>query len=263
MEAKYDQIGVDYQVSRKADSFITDRLLKHLQPQAEGVYLDIGCGTGNYTHEFQKRGFPFIGIDPSIAMLEKARQKNKSIDWKIGAVENIKLPNHSIDGIVAILTIHHWTDLDQGFSELSRVIKPNGRVVIFTSTPKQMKGYWLNHYFPRMLANAMVEMPSLEEIENAMSSSGMEITEIDRYFIQPDLQDNFLYCGKHRPELYFDQQIRKGISSFSSLANQEEVKQGLSKLRADIDSVKIDKIINSYENDYGDYLFVVGRKVGT
>jgi hypothetical protein len=46
---------------------------------------------------------------------------------------------------IGSLTIHHWTDLKSGFSKLNKVLKPNGRIVIFTSTPKQMIGYWLNH----------------------------------------------------------------------------------------------------------------------
>ena len=51
-----------------------------------------------------------------------------------------------------------------------------------------------------------------------------------------DLQDHFLYCGKHRPELYFDPAIRAGISSFADLCEPEEVTEGLARLRADLDA---------------------------
>ncbi|GAA4955738.1 hypothetical protein GCM10023314_31870 [Algibacter agarivorans] len=44
------------------------------------MYLDIDCGTGNYTNALQKVGFHFIGIDPSNKMLEKAKLKNPKID---------------------------------------------------------------------------------------------------------------------------------------------------------------------------------------
>ncbi len=193
-------------------------------------------------------------------MLKKARLRNTKVDWKIGSAENTGLPNNHVDGIIGSLTIHHWTDLYKGFLELNRVLKPNGKLVIFTSTPKQMKGYWLNHYFPKTLSDSITQMPSLETVENAMLKSGFEIMGTDSYFIQPDLQDKFLYCGKQNPELYFDEQIRHGISSFSSLANQEEVKQGLSKLRQDIDTGKVDDIIASYENGLGDYVYIVAKK---
>jgi hypothetical protein len=80
------------------------------------------------------------------------------------------------------------------------------------------------------------------------------------YTIKPNLEDKFLYCGKHNPKIYFDENIRHGISSFSALANREEVEIGLIALRKDIKSGKISKMIQSYENDLGDYLYLLGKK---
>ncbi|NAS29926.1 methyltransferase domain-containing protein [Flavobacteriaceae bacterium R38] len=260
MDIKYNKIGVNYNLTRKADKYLTEQLLYHLQPVKNGKYLDIGCGTGNYTHELQKNGVDFIGIDPSELMLEKAKLKNDQVYWKIGAAENTGLPENFVDGIIGSLTIHHWTDLKIGFSELNKVLKPNGKIVIFTSTPKQMKGYWLNHYFPKMLSDSIMQMPALEKVKKAMKDSGIEFLETHKYFIKSDLEDQFLYCGKQNPELYFNEQIRHGISSFSSLSNRKEVENGLMELRKDIDSGKIEEIIRSYENTFGDYLYIIGKK---
>ncbi|GGG07934.1 hypothetical protein GCM10011344_05650 [Dokdonia pacifica] len=260
MKATYDTIGTTYNLTRKADPYLTERLIYHLQPQVHNLYLDIGCGSGNYTHQLQRRGFTCIGIDPSTTMLEKAKQKNASIDWRMGTAENTGLPTESIQGVTAFLTIHHWTDITQGMKELSRVLQKKGRIVIFTSTPLQMKNYWLHHYFPKMLADSITQMPTLTSITKAMKNAGIEIVTTAPYFIQPDLQDQFLYCGKHDPTLYFNQHIRNGISSFSSLANKEEVLQGLKNLKKDIRHTYIDNIISSYKNNLGDYLFIVGRK---
>ncbi len=60
MGVKYDEIGVDYSLTRKADKFLTEQLLYHLNPRKDGCYLDIGCGTGNYTNEFQRKGYRYI-----------------------------------------------------------------------------------------------------------------------------------------------------------------------------------------------------------
>ena len=260
MEVKYDKIGTDYNLTRKADNYLTAQLLYHLKPIKGGKYLDIGCGTGNYTNELQKKGFQCIGIDPSKEMLEKAKLKNNKIDWRIGSAENIGLPQNFVDGIIGSLTIHHWSNLKIGFSELHKVLKPNGRMVIFTATPRQMKGYWLNDYFPKMLAESIIQMPTFEKVKTAMKDGGFELLQTEKYFIKPDLEDQFLYCGKQNPELYFDVQVRHGISSFSTLANSTEVEQGLSKLRKDIDTGKINEIIKSYENDLGDYVYIIGKK---
>ena len=261
MSTKYNKIGINYNQTRKADSYLTEQLLKHLNPIKGGLYLDIGCGTGNYTNELAKRGINFIGIDPSTEMLEKARHKNPNIRWEIGTAEKTSLPKDSLDGIIATLTIHHWTNLRAAFSELSRILKPKGKLVIFTSTPKQMKGYWLNHYFPKMLQASIIQMPTYEAVEDAMKLAGFEVTATETYNIRPDLQDQFLYCGKQNPELYFGEDIRHGISSFSSLAHKDEVEKGLASMRKDIDSGKIIEVMSSYVNDDGDYLYVVGIKI--
>jgi len=260
MPAKYNTIGINYNQTRKADPYLSEQLLRHLKPHKKGLYLDIGCGTGNYTNALQEKGFQCIGIDPSIEMLKKAQSQNKNIQWKIGSAEKTDVPQNNIDGIIASLTIHHWSNLTRAFSELEYILKPNGKIVIFTSTPKQMQGYWLNHYFPKMLEDSMLQMPTLETVEKAMSTAGLKILETETYTIRPDLQDQFLYCGKQNPELYFDESIRHGISSFSALANKGEVENGLVKLREDIDSGKVKDIIKSYDTDLGDYLYIIGEK---
>jgi ubiquinone/menaquinone biosynthesis C-methylase UbiE len=260
MVVKYDKIANDYNLTRKADNYLTERLYALLNPDKSGIYLDIGCGTGNYTIEFQKRGLNFMGIDPSTEMLVKAKEKNDNINWRIGTAEKTDLVCESIDGIIAVLTIHHWSDLNKGFAELNRVLKNKGRIVIFTSTPIQIKGYWLNHYFPKMVNDSIIQMPSFEKVKSAMDSTGFEILATEKYFVKPDLQDHFLYCGKERPELYLNEKIRKGISSFSALANQQEVEKGVLEVRKDIDSGIIKDVIESFQNDEGDYLFITGQK---
>jgi ubiquinone/menaquinone biosynthesis C-methylase UbiE len=260
MSTKYDTIGKTYNLTRKADPYLLQRLLHHLDPKPKGLYLEIGCGSGNYSNELAKKGIQLIGIDPSSEMLQKAKLKNPNIDWRIGTAENIELPNNSIDGVVAFLTIHHWTDLQKAFFELSRVLKSDGSLVIFTSTPKQMETYWLKEYFPIMIKESIALMPSEERISDILERAGMQLTGAEKYFVKDDLKDQFLQCGKYQPELYFKPEVRADISSFAAVANKEEVETGLSKLRAAITSGKIDQHIKDYESDEGDYLYIIARK---
>ena len=71
----------------------------------------------------------------------------------------------------------------------------------------------------------------------------------------------FCTAGNSVPELYLDPEVRKGISSFSALANAEEVSQGLKKLKADIRNGDIAELINAYEHTFGDYLFYYCKKI--
>jgi ubiquinone/menaquinone biosynthesis C-methylase UbiE len=263
MEVKYDKIGTGYNSTRQADPYLTDRLFSLLRPQNNKRYLDIGCGTGNYTSVLADKGLNFIGVEPSEKMLNVAKSKNQDITWLSGTAEQIPAEDKTFDGIIATLTIHHWTDIKKAFAELNRVLADNGRIVMFTSTPEQMKGYWLNHYFPKMLYSSIVQMPSLDLIKKATDESNLKISGIEKYFIKDDLKDCFLYVGKNSAERYFDEQIRHGISSFSSLANIDEVKQGLTELRKDIDNNAFEQIKDQYENDLGDYLFITIDKKGS
>jgi ubiquinone/menaquinone biosynthesis C-methylase UbiE len=258
--SKYDAIGVGYNTTRNADPYLLERVFCLLAPEKDGHYLDIGCGTGNYTIALQKRGFHFTGVDPSHQMLDEAKSKSSEIDWFFGSVEKIPFVDEFFNGAIATLTVHHWDNLQDGFNELFRVLKPGSNIVIFTSSPEQMAGYWLNHYFPEVMARSIRNMPSVQEVTEALEKSGFGKFLIEKYFVQDDLIDMFLQSGKNRPEIYFDKNIQRGISTFVSLANKAEIEEGLQKLRFDIDNNIFQSIRAKYENDFGDYMFIVAEK---
>jgi len=54
--------------------------------------------------------------------------------------------------------------------------------------------------------------------------------------------------------------VRRGISTFSSLADPEEVERGCRQLAEDIESGRINEVTQGYETDDGDYLFVIEKK---
>ena len=66
MSIKYKTIVLNYDQTRKADPHLTKQLLKHLNPSKNGLYLDIGCGTSNYTSALQEQGFRFIGENAAL-----------------------------------------------------------------------------------------------------------------------------------------------------------------------------------------------------
>jgi ubiquinone/menaquinone biosynthesis C-methylase UbiE len=260
METAYNTIGKGYNLTRKADSYLTSRLLHFLQPQTGKHYLDIGCGTGNYTIALSNLGLNFTGVEPSEMMLDVARSIDKHINWLTGTAEQIPAGDNAFNGAMATLTIHHWKNIGLALKEIYRVTETDGKFVLFTATPKQMQGYWLNHYFPNMLQSSINQMPGLEAIETELVNAGFKNIIKEKYFIKEDLQDYFLYAGKLNPMLYLDEKIRAGISSFAALANSEEVAAGLSELKADINSGKFESVKAGYENEMGDYLFVVAEK---
>ena len=81
MSALYDQIGDGYDTTRRADPAIVRRLAAYLALAPGRRYLDVGCGTGNYTAALAALGGVWHGVDPSRQMLAAARAKAPSLAW--------------------------------------------------------------------------------------------------------------------------------------------------------------------------------------
>ena len=258
--AIYSQIGITYDETRKADPQLAQNIIELLSPNLGGFYLDIGCGTGNYTHALAEKGYSIIGADISEDMLGKAKRKYPKIKFYQDAVEQLSFADKTFDGAISILATHHFTDLARALKSIYRVINC-GNLVIFTSTPEQMQKYWLCEYFPRMMAHSMNKMQSFENLELHLKKAGFHSVTCQSFAVKHTLQDHFLGAGKYSPEIYLEPKIRAGISSFHLSITEQELNQGLSQLQTDIQTGQIKKVIEAYESDLGEYLFVTARKV--
>ncbi len=255
MSTKYDSIGVRYDASRRADPYLLHRILALLAPISGGAYLDAACGSGNYTVALSESGVNMTGLDVSSTMIDSARQKSSAVNWIMGDASAVPFKDGTFDGAVCTLAIHHFENLDSAFSEIWRVLR-GGRLVILTATRQQMRGYWLNAYFPEAMAKSIEQMPDEPDVERSLVEAGFKGIRTEPYDVRPDLRDMFLYSGKHRPEIYLDERIRSGISTFSHLMNPEEMKVGCERLRSDIASGRIQSVMESYDRPGGDYLFM-------
>jgi len=131
------------------------------------------------------------------------------------------------------------------FQEVYRVLG-QGRFLLFTNTAEQMRGYWLNAYFPVAMVWSIVQMPGRQAIVQAMRQSGFASIHTEPYEVQADLQDLFLYSGKHRPEMDPDPRVRAGISTFAALAEAAEVEEGFQRLSLDMASGRIAEVMDRY-----------------
>lgn len=260
MSAIYNKIGTGYDATRQADPEILNTLVNLISPNENGLYLDVGCGTGNYTHPLSQISGSWKAFDQSKLMIEKAKEKNSNIEWGVFDVINTPYKTASFNSILCTLAIHHFPNLNAAFKEISRVLAPKGKFVIFTSTPEQMETYWLNHYFPKMLECSIKQMPSISKIEAALRNAGLQLVENRHFAVSNELKDLFLYSGKQRPEMYLSETVRAGISSFRNFCPNAELKSGLSLLATDIESGNINSIIKKHEEDKGDYCFLVAQK---
>lgn len=116
----------------------------HLQPGEQ--VLDVGCGTGTLAMEVQRRvgstGRVF-GIDPGNEQIARARAKavrrNIPVDFQIGVIEELAFPDQTFDVVLSTLMMHHLPASlkRQGLTEIARVLKPGGRLIIADFKHKQ------------------------------------------------------------------------------------------------------------------------------
>lgn len=107
--------------------------------------LDIATGTGDLAiHLAETRAEKIIGLDLSPGMLsvgiEKVAQKNLShkIDMIIGDSEALPFETGSIDAVTVAFGVRNFENLALGLSEILRVLKPKGTLVILeTSVPEK------------------------------------------------------------------------------------------------------------------------------
>lgn len=108
--------------------------LKALQPKQ---ILDVATGTGDFAIACAKLNpTKIIGIDISEGMMKFGREKlkklnlDKLIDLQLGDAETVDFPDNSFDAIVVGFGVRNFENLEKGLTNLNRVLKPGGKIII-------------------------------------------------------------------------------------------------------------------------------------
>jgi ubiquinone/menaquinone biosynthesis C-methylase UbiE len=230
---KYDKIGLTYSSSRRADARITQTLMSVLNLQLGANVADIGAGTGNYSHALANRGLFIFAVEPSKSMiLQSARHDN--IRWYVAKAEKLPFKNGTMDGIIAVLSIHHFTDLKEASKEMIRVC-PSGRLVIFTCDPRLSQYNWLSEYFPEIISKRYDTYDDIFKIMAILEKATCRKGSLIEFPIPHDIIDKFAGSGWRRPEIYLIDSVRNSMSPFA-LAPKDVIAKGLLKLRNDMKS---------------------------
>ena len=141
---KYDflnhllSLGVDVWWRKKAISF-----LKKSEPK---TILDVATGTADLALETMRQVSPekIIGLDISNEMLDIGRKKIESagfsnkISLETGDSENLRFADETFDAVTAAFGVRNFEHLEKGLSEMRRVLKTGGSVVILEFSRPQM-----------------------------------------------------------------------------------------------------------------------------
>jgi len=100
----------------------------------EGTLAELGCGSGVLLEKVLPRKGPTIGIDYSQAMLEEARRNLRKfdgeLDLRLGYLEHLPLGDACVDTAVACMVMHHISRPVEVLSDIARVLKPGGTLLV-------------------------------------------------------------------------------------------------------------------------------------
>jgi len=152
-------------------------IVENIDIQETDTILDIGFGNGYLLRKLSKKNpQKMYGIEISTDMLNTAKRKNRKkveqgkIQLLLADVQNLPFEDVSIDKAYAVNTIYFWQDIDEGFSEIKRILKPDGVFLNVLYIKKWLDKLPITQYgFTKY---------TIEQIENATVKSGLKVEQI-------------------------------------------------------------------------------------
>ena len=114
------------------------KIVESLAPMESGsTIVDLGTGPGILSIELHKLlpQAKIIGIDLSSDMLEIARKNAdeagmSNFETRLGKAEKISIESNSVNLVVTQSSFHEWEDQRKGLSEIFRILKPGGSLIL-------------------------------------------------------------------------------------------------------------------------------------
>lgn len=117
-------------------------LLEHVA--AGERVLDVGCGEGRFASELARVGVRVVGVDVAEEPLRRARGRDPDLDLRLMEADGPwPIEDASFDAVWAGETIEHVADTVGWLSELRRVLRPGGRLLLSTPDHGRPRMLWL------------------------------------------------------------------------------------------------------------------------
>jgi SAM-dependent methyltransferase len=246
----YDSIGVGYRGTRGTDPVLAARIWAALGDAR--TVLNVGAGTGSY--EPPDRWV--LAVEPSAVMI--AQRPSDAPPVIQASAEALPLADQTVDAAMAILTVHHWPNVEAGLRELTRITRH--RIVIVTVDVSMIARQWVvRDYLPELL-DRHTGFPAIDRLCELLPNARSEVLPVPR-----DCKDGFMAAWWARPEALLDPVIRAATSTWRDLP-EPVVDRALARLRDDLDSGEWQRrysdLLAKDELDVGLRLIVADRGLG-
>lgn len=229
----FNLIADDYNKHHYAHNNFIEIIRNYTEIKHKDKILDIGCGTGNETINLYKSfNCRVVGVEPAKDMLNVGKNNEDNIDWRIGSAENIPLHNNSADIITSFFSIHHFDNINLSFQEFYRVLKPKGKILIFSISHSQMESSLEYKFFPELLSVDLSRVPPILSLRESLSLNNFSTITIETEYETRKIDKKYLDMVKI--------QYRSGLR----LLNQEQLRLGIKRIENSIENNEnlVDKI---------------------
>jgi SAM-dependent methyltransferase len=201
---RYDTIGHGYSAYRLADPHIAAAVRDALGDAR--TVVNVGAGTGSY----EPTDRPVIPVEPSTTM---ALQRDPALPPAVlGVAESLPLADGTADAAMAVMTMHHWADVNRGLAEMARVARR--RIVLLTIDAEVAASTWLfSEYVPEAAERDRREFPRISHLLATLQAK----TRVRTVPVPADCTDGFGLALWNRPEMLLDPAIRAATSSFARM----------------------------------------------
>ena len=178
-KVNYDQVAPTYDQRYAGTLFagVGNALLSLATATAAKSILEVGCGTGYWLAAIRSHGRRVFGLDLSLGMLRKARERESSLTLVRGSAEILPFQSHSFDLIFSVNAIHHFIRPDF-VREARRLLKPGGSLASIALDPHHGRDRWYVYdYFPETLEIDRERYPSVGRVADWMIAAGFDRVE--------------------------------------------------------------------------------------
>src|SRR6516225_1251316 len=151
----YDTMGRGYRAVRQPDARLASKIAAALGDSQ--TVVNVGAGAGSY----EPADRWVLAVEPSSVMI--AQRPPGAAPVLQTTVQDLPLADRSVDAAMAILTVHHWPDIDAGLRRLLRVVRQ--RVLIVTMDVATLARLWIiDDYLPELLGQHAARFPSIDRL---------------------------------------------------------------------------------------------------